>query len=274
VPPVRIRNITTALVLTLTACSSGPQHRVEHADQVTPPPKARPASVSAEAAEVAPAPPATPAESPASPGAELEGETLEEPRASLPTECHKQGPLCLPPANVVDRLCRAAHVSTAIRLFAKSSPLTRAYVRMREVRAANLRGGPVGEADLTFAEEVLILAQHGGSGEMMVSGAGGFDVLRWDGTCATLSDEELVMRVPAPPRHAQFAWNYIDENIQQVLLQNETIKLARADERKRCHGMSTGDRSDSCREAAERLNDQIVVAIRTGMELPLPEYAR
>jgi len=145
---------------------------------------------------------------------------------------------------------------------------------MREVRAANLRGGPVGVADLTFAEEVLILAQHGDSGEMQVSGTGGFDVLRWDGTCATLSDDELVLRVPAPPRHAQFAWNYIDENIQQVLLQNQTIKGARADERKRCHGMSPNDRSPSCREAAERLNEYIVVAVRTGVELPLPEYAR
>jgi len=274
VPPIRARNSVAALILTLTACSSGPQHRVEHADEVVPPQKAPPASASAEAVELVSAPPATPVASPENPRAELEDATLEEPRSRLPTECHKQGELCLPPSNVVDRLCRTAQVSTAIRLFAKSSPLTRAYVRMREVRAANLRGGPVGEADLTFAEEVLILARHGDSGEMQVSGTGGFDVLRWDGTCATLSDDELVLRVPAPPRHAQFAWKYIDENIQQVLLQNETIKLARADERKRCHGMSPGDRSASCRQAAERLNEYIVVAVRTSVDLPLPEYTR
>jgi hypothetical protein len=274
VPPIRVRNSVAALALTLTACSSAPQHRVEHADGVMPPQNTRPASVPAEAVEVVSAPPATPVERPANPGAELADATHEEPPSGLATECHQQGGLCLPPSTVVDRLCRTAQVSTAIRLFAKSSPLTRAYVRMREVRAANLRGGPVGVADLTFAEEVLILAQHGDSGEMQVSGTGGFDVLRWDGTCATLSDDELVLRVPAPPRHAQFAWNYIDENIQQVLLQNQTIKVARADERKRCHGMSPNDRSPSCREAAERLNEYIVVAVRTGVELPLPEYAR
>lgn len=197
----------------------------------------------------------------------------EEPQGGLLTECDKQGELCLPPAHLVDRLCRAAHVGTAIRLFAKSSPLKRGYVRMREVRAANLRGGPVGDANLTFAEEVLILAQHGGSGEIKVSGTGGFDVLRWDGTCATLSDDELVMQVPAPPRHAQFAWKYIDDSIQEALLQNETIRSAQANERKRCRGMSASQRSASCREAAERLNERIVVAIRTGMDLPLPEHA-
>ena len=120
---------------------------------------------------------------------------------------------------------------------------------------------------------VLILAQHGGSGEMQVSGTGGFDVLRWDGTCATLSDDELVMQVPAPPRLAQFAWKNIDDGIQEALLQNEAIRSARASERKRCHGMSQTLRSASYREAAERLNDHIVVAIRTGMNLPLPEYA-
>lgn len=151
--------------------------------------------------------------------------------------------------------------------------MTRGYVRMREVRAANLRGGPVGDSDLTFAEEVLILAQHGGSGEIQVSGTGGFDVLRWDGTCATLSDEELVTRVPAPPRHAKFTWRYLDDDIQQALLQNETVKSAHANERKRCRGMSSTDSSASCREATERLNERVVFAIRTGMDLPLPEQA-
>lgn len=256
-PPARIRNAVTTLILALVACSTDQQHRVQHPDEAAHVPQAPAGGVASEG-----------------PGVALAGEVTpekEEDRGLL-TECDKQGELCLPPAHLVDRLCRAAHVGTAIRLFAKSSPLTRGYVRMREVRAANLRGGPVGDANLTFAEEVLILAQHGGSGEMKVSGMGGFDVLRWDGTCATLSDEELVLQVPAPPRHAQFAWKYIDDSIQEVLLKNETIRSAQANERKRCRGMSSSQRSASCREAAERLNQHIVVAIRTGMDLPLPEH--
>lgn len=269
--PIPLRNILVAIAIPLTACSATPQHRAEHPDVTAPPAQAQPSSVSAPAVETPSAGPATVLERQATTEAEST-ETSEEAHAGHPPECHAQGNLCLPAPQVVDRLCRAAHVSTAIRLFAKNSPMTRGYVRMREVDAVNLRGGPVGDTRLTFAEEVLILAQHGGEGEIQVSGMGGYDVLRWDGTCATLSTDELVMRVPAPPRHAPFAWNYIDDGIQAALLQDEAIRSAQATQRKRCRGMSNSQRSASCREAAERLNERIVVAVRTGMDLPLPDY--
>lgn len=258
------------MALPLTACSAAPQHRAQQPDTAAHLARAQPSSVSAPAVEQPSAAPVTPSESEATTEAEST-ETMEEAHAGL-AECHAQGNLCLPAPQFVDRLCRTAQLSTAIRLFAKSSPMTRGYVRMREVNAVNLRGGPVGDTSLTFAEEVLILAQHGGEGEIQVSGMGGYDVLRWDGTCATLSTDELVTRVPAPPRHAPFAWNYIDDGIQEALLQDEAIRSAQVTQRKRCRGMSNSQRSASCREAAERLNERIVVAIRTGMDLPLPKY--
>jgi hypothetical protein len=268
--PIPLRNILAAIAIPLTACSSTPQHRAEHPDVTAHPAQAQASSAPAPATEQPALDPATLPESQATTEAEST-EMRAEAQAGL-TECQAQGNLCLPAPQVVDRLCRAAHVSTAIRLFAKNSPMTRGYVRMREVNAVNLRGGPVGDTSLTFAEEVLILAQHGGEGEIQVSGMGGYDVLRWDGTCATLSTDELVMRVPAPPRHAPFAWNYIDNGIQEALLQDEAIRSAQVTQRKRCRGMSNSQRSASCREAAERLNERIVVAVRTGMDLPLPEY--
>lgn len=268
--PIRARDAFAIFALTLTACSASPQPPAQHVTSSARASEARPASASAQADEGPSARLPAPTESPAESGDSAVH--LQRAPARLPDECDTQSELCLPPADFVDRLCRAAHVGTAIRLFAKSSPFTRGYVRMREVRAANLRGGPVGDANLTFAEEVLLLARHGGAGEMQVSGMGGFDVLRWDGTCATLSEEELVMQLPAPPRHAAFAWRYIDDAIQEALLQNDAIRSARATQRKRCQGMSQTQRSASCREAAERLNQQIVVAIRTGMNLPHPEY--
>jgi hypothetical protein len=214
----------------------------------------------------------SPATPPSTSGAAAEPEA-EDTHEGLPTECSTQGALCLPPPNFVDRLCRAANVGTAIRLFAKSSPFTRAYVRMREVRALNLRGGPSGDTPLTFAEEVLLLDQHGTSGELQVSGDGGFDVLRWDGTCATLSSDELVTRVPAPPRHAPFPWKYIDDGVQAALLQNAAVRSALDAERKRCHGSSDSERSTACRDASEQLNDRVVVAIRAGITLPVAVYS-
>ena len=258
------------LAVTLVACQPGPPKPAMAARAEAPAPEAIPddATKGNEAPASEAAAPAMPSE----PAAPVNSSEPAPPHAGLPTECYTQGELCLPPPDFVDRLCRAAHVGTAIRLFAKSSPFTRAYVRMREVRALNLRGGPSSDVSLTFAEEVLLLAQHGGSGEMLVSGEGGFDVLRWDGTCATLSSDELVRRVPAPPRHAPFAWKYIDDAIQRALLQNDTVRSARAAERQRCHGSSDAALSASCRDAAERLNDRIFLAIHSGVELPVPDY--
>lgn len=268
--PLRFRTALTVFAATLMACSPGAQQHAQHAgDQVPAPTNG--ASDTAAPSTAAPST-AAPQSGTSEVGAEPSAVDGQAPHAGLPTECYTQGEPCLPAPGFVDRLCRAAHVGTAIRLFSKSSPFTRAYVRMREVRAVNLRGGPAGDTPLIFAEEVLLLARHGGSDGMQVSGVGGYDVLRWDGTCATLSSDEVVTRVPAPPRHAPFAWRYIDDSIQEALLQNDTIRSAQAAERKRCRGTSDGERSASCRDAAKRLNDHVVSAIRSGMDLPIAAY--
>jgi hypothetical protein len=106
---------------------------------------------------------------------------------------------------------------------------------------------------------------------MEMSGMGGYDVLRWDGTCATLADGELALRAPITPRHASFAWQYIDTSIQEALLANQSIDLARKAQRKHCQGASFGRRSASCIEADAKLNERIVLAVRTGMHLPAPD---
>jgi hypothetical protein len=184
----------------------------------------------------------------------------------------KEG-LCLPPRSFVERLCQDAYPGTAIRLFEKSSPFTRGYIRVKSMHPVNTLGGPSGTTDLTFGEEVLILTRTGGGGPggMQMSGMGGYDVLRWDGTCATLADGELARYAPITPRHAPFAWQYIDTNIQEALLENQGIDLARKAQRKHCQGASFGTRSASCVEADAKLNERIVLAVRTGMSLPAPD---
>lgn len=196
------------------------------------------------------------------------------PPKELPAACEKTSEgLCLPPRAFVKRLCQDAYPGTAIRLFEKSSPFTRGYVRVKSMRPVNTLGGPAGESDLTFGEEVLILTRTGGGAAsgMQMSGMGGYDVLRWDGTCATLADGELARYAPITPRHAPFAWQYIDTNIQQALLENQGIDLARKTQRKHCQGAALGRRSAPCIEADAKLNERIVIAVRTGMTLPAPD---
>jgi hypothetical protein len=197
----------------------------------------------------------------------------EAPVAALPTECKKVGDLCLPPRAFVKKLCLDAYPGAAIRLFEKSSPFSRGYIRVRTMQAINTLGGPAGDTPLGFGEEVLILTRTGGAGPgaMQVSGMGGYDVLRWDGTCATLADGELAARPPIAPRHAPFAWQYIDTSIQRALLENTSIDSARKNQRKHCQGVSMGRRSASCIAADAKLNERIVMAVRTGMPLPNPD---
>lgn len=190
--------------------------------------------------------------------------------SALPTECHEIDGLCLPPRDFVRRLCQGAHTGVAFHLLEKRSPFSRGYIRVREVHAVNALGGPTSDAKLTFGEEVLILLRtlDGGSGQMQVSGMGGYDVLRWDGTCANLADGELARRPPVTPKAAPLEWRYIDENIQEALLRDDAVRSARQAQRKHCHGVSLGSRSAACVKADDQLNARIVLAVRGGMELP------
>jgi hypothetical protein len=192
---------------------------------------------------------------------------------SLPSECHAQGDLCLPPRDFVRRLCQGAFTAAAFHLLEKGTPFSRGFVRARKVPAVNALGGPTSDAQLEFGEEVLILTRTGeaGAGQMQVSGMGGYDVLRWDGTCANLADGELALRAPIAPRHAPIEWRYIDADLQEALLLDAGIREARKAQRQHCHGVSLGTRSAQCVEAETRLQDRIALAVRGGLALPPPK---
>jgi hypothetical protein len=191
----------------------------------------------------------------------------------LPKECTPVGDLCLPPRAFVKRLCQDAFTGAAIRLFEKSSPFSRGYITRRDIKAVNTLGGPSSDVNLDAGEEVLILTRSAGPGasEMQVSGMGGYEVLRWDGTCATLSDGELATRPPHSLRHGPLDWRYIDTNIQKALLANEGIVEARREQRKHCKGVTVGRVSSACAKADARFYESVVSTVRGGIDLPDPE---
>jgi hypothetical protein len=221
----------------------------------------------------APEPEPQPAEEPTAP-AEAAPKAEEAPAsAGLPDACAGKGELCLPPRAFVGRLCKDEYFGAALHLFAKASPFSRGYVRAREVESVNTRGGPTSDTKLVFDEEVLILEHLGNApGGMQVSGAGGYIVLRWDGTCATLDEHELALRVPPKPKHAPFEWKYIDPPIQDALLKDPRILEARQKQRKECKGSSMGAQSAACVKADTTLNATVVSTLREGgATIPLPE---
>jgi hypothetical protein len=190
----------------------------------------------------------------------------------LPTECAMTEP-CLPPRAFAESLCKGNYPGVALAMFRKDSPWRRKWVNVARLEAVNAFGGSANGGNLVFGEELLLLRRGGAlnSGAMKVSGGDDVEVLRWNGTCVTLHEAELVEYVPGLPKQAPIVWNYLSEPMQQALLENKTIAEARKIHRKECRGSSRTDVTPGCERATNSLSGAIVVAIRRGMTLPPPD---
>ncbi|HEY6725339.1 MAG TPA: hypothetical protein VI197_14990 [Polyangiaceae bacterium] len=189
----------------------------------------------------------------------------------LPTQCVGDSP-CLPPAQFAESLCKGSYPSVALAMFEKSTPWQRKWVNVRSLEAVNAFGGSASGGPLNFGEEVVLLRrQQAGGGGMQMSGGEDVEVLRWNGTCVTVRESELVEYVPGLPKHAPIVWAYLDEPTQTALLTKKSVASARDQQRKECRGSSKRDLSPSCEKAAGALDGAIVVAVRKGMQLPVPE---
>lgn len=206
--------------------------------------------------------------------AEGSAETAEAPASGgIPTECAKKGGTCFPPKKFVERLCAANFPGMALYLFANGSPWSRGYLRGK-TKAWNASGGASdNESYLEFDEEVLVLAERKADlGGMQVSGSGGasYDALRWDGSCVTLSAQEMTLEKPPSPKNAKIDWRYLDDNVQEALRENPDVNEAFQARRKECKGATSGEVSLKCVKADDKLSATIVKAIRGGTKLPEP----
>lgn len=193
--------------------------------------------------------------------------------AGLPRRCVTGEPPCVPPKGFVDRLCAGKYPSVALVMFEKGAPWTHAYLRMREVKAVNTLGGPTGAASLLFAEEVVIVGRAGGGPDgMEVSGADGLIVLRWDGTCATLTAEEVETEYqPGFPPTPNITWNHLDPSLQQALLASQGVKAWRERYKLDCKGQRAGTETGACKRTRDSLARAVSDALHKGLTLPDPE---
>lgn len=228
------------------------------------PPKAEPPKTETAAAS------ATPAES-ASAAEEAAPDKKE--AVKIPDACAGDGGGCTMPRPFVKRLCSGVYPDLALMFFAKGSPWRRAYVAVREAAAFNGLSGPSSDEKLVFEEELIVLSEKKvDTGGMQVSGAGAsYDTLRWDGTCATLSAEEVRFQAPPKPKHAPIPWRSLADATQNALLANEDVSKVATERRKECKGATTGNVTDKCEKADRKLNDLVVQAVRAGTTVPKPE---
>jgi hypothetical protein len=176
------------------------------------------------------------------------------------------------PLGFVKRMCAAAWPDLALAFYAKGTPWRRAYVAVKQADAFNGFGGPSAEEKLLFEEEVLIIGERKPNlGGMSVSGVGSsYDLIRWDGTCATLSAQEVTLRKPPKPGHAKVPWRSLDESTQSAMLKDDHIAKVAAERKKECKGATMGEVSAKCEKAERGLNDLVVEAVRNGVAVPLP----
>lgn len=193
----------------------------------------------------------------------------------IPLSCSGAGQSCYPPAAFAHAVCKGKYPDLALVLFGKSSPWQRAYVKAEYVEPVNVYGGPTDEQWMYFGEAVIVLFEHSAEGKhkgvVQVSGPVDVDVLRIDGTCATVRREMLVGYVPGPMKSPYVVWKYLDAAMQEALLADEGVQQAHAAERKICRGESVTHPEEACAKAMNTLTQAILVALQRGVALPTPE---
>ncbi len=220
-----------------------------------------------------PPPPAAPEPPAAAPTAEPVAAPVEKAPEKLPAACaDAAAKVCAPPAAFVKRLCAGFFPEVALAMHAKGTPWTRAWLRVKSVEAWNASGGVSSADKVVFDEELIVLThREAATGGMVVSGAsGGYDVLRWDGSCATLSGDEVTFKPSPTPKAAKIPWKNLDDKLQAALLADPKIEKTYTERRKECKGATMGDVSLKCEKADDQLSADVVSFVRRGGALPPP----
>ena len=92
-------------------------------------------------------------------------------------------------------------------------------------------------------------------------------MLRWDGTCATVSKSDFVTYLPGMPQAALVDFTNLDTTMRAALLRDAKLEKLSSARTTACQGDS---KSDGCVQASKALSEAVVAAIRQGLRLPMP----
>lgn len=177
---------------------------------------------------------------------------------------------CLPPQGWVKRLCDDVYPDVALHMFAPGTPWKRLYMLAR-AEPFNASGGSSLLGDkLERGEEVIALKRRSeNDGEIQVGdNNAGYDVLRWNGACATIHDGDFAEERPSHIVQSKVEWRRLGVPLRQHLEQQPAISAAYEARRKSCHGFSMGRVSGDCESNDKLLMQEVVRYIQTGPSLP------
>ncbi|MBL8742050.1 MAG: hypothetical protein JNK04_13175 [Myxococcales bacterium] len=188
--------------------------------------------------------------------------------AALPTAC-AAGSGCSLPTDFGERLCRGSYPEVALHLFAPTTPWKRAYLR-KSFQAWHV-GGRGEMRELRTSEEVLVVNEKAGAGAGLGMG-GAFEVLRWDGSCVSLMEDEISFHKPSAAIPANIEWKKLDESMKTALGAEREISELRNAWTKTCDGPAAEREPgrSKCELALRRFSLAIAQSIGRGKVLPPP----
>jgi hypothetical protein len=189
----------------------------------------------------------------------------------IPVKCSKKKkrPMCLPPPSWVTRLCDNVYPDVALHMFQPGTPWVRLYMR-HNAQPFNASGGMSMLGDKMQRGEEVIALRRRDSNSMQMNDISGFDVLRWNGACATIHDGEFSTSSPDEVVNARVEWRELGLPLRQKLeAQPEILETYKA-RRKACVGRNMGQVSADCEEFDKKLVEEVVRYVRSGADLPKP----
>ena len=191
-------------------------------------------------------------------------------RRTLPDHCARGKRECVPPPGWVKRLCDDVYPDVALNMFKPGTRWQRLYMLAR-ADPFNASGGASLLGDkMERGEEVLALKRRDNNGEMQVGDNAGYDVLRWNGACATIHDGDFAREPPRQIVHSKIEWRRLGLDLRKVLEAQPDISAAQDARRKACHGIGIGEVSRDCEVYDRRLMDEIIRYVQNGGSIPTP----
>lgn len=188
----------------------------------------------------------------------------------LPWRCRKSKPPCMPPPTFVKRLCQDVYPDVALHMFRPGTPWRRFYL-LHTAEPFNASGGASLLGDkMRRGEEVIALKRRNPRTGVQVSDIAGWDVLRWNGACATIHDGEFSTEPPREPGHARVEWRSLALEVRLALEAEPDFQELYEARRRACKGISVGRVTAECEEYDKKLADEIVRKVRAGTKLPKP----
>lgn len=189
----------------------------------------------------------------------------------IPWRCKKSKPPCMPPPTFVKRLCQDVYPDVALHMFKPGTPWRRFYM-LHNAEPFNASGGASLMGDkMKRGEEVIALLRRNPRAGVQVSDIAGWDVLRWNGACATIHDGEFSTDPPSDVKNARVDWRSLGLEQRQTFEAEPSFQEIYEARRKSCKGISVGRVTAECEENDKLMADEIVRHVRNGIKLPKPQ---